>query len=245
MSDAYLSAGNFMNALAPAAPVAIDTWEQARHLMVEQQIRTWEVLDPLILNTLYRVKREAYVPTLLHALAFVDAMLPLKVDGAPEGEVMLPPKMEARVLQAVAARPTDRVLEIGTGSGYMAALLAAHAAQVTSVEINETLLSFAQHNLQRNAVKNVQLAPGNGINGWGTELYDVIVISGGISATPEALLKQLAPGGRALAFVGEAPVLQARLYHKTLQGRGLADEALFDTWVPALHQAPHTDRFVF
>src|SRR5689334_5672848 len=181
--------------------------EQARTNMVEQQIRTWEVLDQDVLDLLYLVPREEFVPPAHRALAFSDLEIPLG-----QGERMWQPKLEARVLQEMNIRKTDRVLEVGTGSGYLTALLAHRGAQVHSVEINPVLAGFGRSNLDRHGADNVTLEVGDGARGWAQSApYDAIVLTGSTPALPDAFLEQLSPGGRLFAVVGEAPAMEARL----------------------------------
>jgi protein-L-isoaspartate(D-aspartate) O-methyltransferase len=181
--------------------------EQARFNMIEQQIRTWDVLDLDVLNLLTVVKREAFVPPVYKSLAFFDTEIPLM-----NGEKMLPPKFEARILQEADAKKHENVLEIGAGSGYMAALLAHCARHVTTVEIDPAMKAMAEKNLADNGVSNVTVELGNGANGWAgsgsnAAPYDVIVISGSLPVLPDAFLKQIKVGGRILAIVGKAPVM--------------------------------------
>lgn len=213
--------------------------EQARFNMIEQQIRPWEVLDPEVLGLLAAVKREVFVPEALTSLAFADLELPIG-----HGQTMLPPKIEARILQEVGLRNTDIVLEVGTGSGHMAALLASKAEYVHSVEIDPILAETARRNLRHAGVANVNVETGDASQGWsGHAPYDVIVISGSLPELPDVFLQQLKLGGRLAAFIGEAPVMEARLIIRT------ADQAfntinLFETVI-----APLTTRkrqsFVF
>ncbi len=213
--------------------------EQARFNMIEQQIRPWEVLDPEVLGLLAAVKREVFVPEALTLLAFADLELPIG-----HGQTMLPPKIEARILQEVGLRNTDIVLEVGTGSGHMAALLASKAEYVHSVEIDPILAETARRNLRHAGVANVNVETGDASQGWsGHAPYDVIVISGSLPELPDVFLQQLKLGGRLAAFIGEAPVMEARLIIRT------ADKAfntinLFETVI-----APLTTRkrqsFVF
>src|SRR5262249_57543907 len=182
--------------------------EQARTNMVEQQIRTWEVLDQDVLDLLYLVPREQFVPEKMRHLAFSDMELPIG-----EGERMWQPKVEARVLQELNIRKTDRVLEVGTGSGYFTALLAHRCAQVCSVEINAALGGFGRANLERHGADNVLLESGDAARGWTRHApYDAIVLTGSTPALPESLLEQLVPGGRLFAVVRVAPVVAARLF---------------------------------
>ena len=165
--------------------------EQARFNMIEQQIRPWEVLDQQVLDLLFVVKREDFTPPPYRNLAFADMEIPIG-----SGQVMLAPRVEARLMQELAVRKTDKVLEIGTGSGYMAALLAARADHVISIESRPELADFARQNLERTGVTNVTVEVGNGASGWPQRgPYDVIVISGSLPTLPDALLKQLRLGG--------------------------------------------------
>ena len=185
--------------------------EQARFNMIEQQIRPWEVLDPEVLGLLAAVKREVFVPEALKALAFADLELPIG-----NGQTMLPPKIEARILQEVGVRNTDIVLEVGTGSGHMAALLASKAEYVYSVEIDPILAETARRNLRRAGVTNVSVETGDASQGWsGHSPYDLIVISGSLPELPDVFLQQLKLGGRLTAFIGEAPVMEAQLIIRT------------------------------
>ena len=203
--------------------------EQARFNMIEQQIRPWEVLDPQVLDLLFVVKREDFVPAAYRNLAFADMEIPIG-----SGQVMLAPRVEARLLQELGIRNTDKVLEIGTGSGYMAALLAARADHVITVESRPEIAEFARQNLERAGVANVTIEIGDGANGWAQRgPYDAIVVSGALPSLPDALLKQLRLGGRLAAIVGEAPVMEAQLV--TCSAEGVYNTInLFETVVPAL-----------
>ncbi|ENO89769.1 protein-L-isoaspartate O-methyltransferase family protein [Thauera linaloolentis] len=215
-------------------------FEKARFNMVEQQIRPWEVLDQNVLDLLMTVKREEYVPASARALAFADVEIPIGC-----GQVMLKPVIEGKVLQALQPSKSDSVLEIGTGSGFFAALLAARCEWVRTLEIEPELVKLASANLARNGVENVVVVQGDGIDGWAERApYDVIVVSGGLQYVPQALLEQLKVGGRLFAFVGEAPVMKARLI--TCEGEGrFRTEDIFETVVPMLQNAPRHDRFSF
>jgi protein-L-isoaspartate(D-aspartate) O-methyltransferase len=218
--------------------------EQARFNMIEQQIRTWDVLDTEVLDLLHVVRREAFVPEACRSLAFVDTEIPL-----PGGENMLPPKFEARVLQEVAPRKHETVLEIGAGTGYMAALLAHRALHVTTVEISPELKAMAEKNLADYGVGNVDVVLGNGASGWEgsgqfTAPYDVIVISGSLPVLPDAFLRQLKVGGRLLCIIGERPVMEARLITRTSE-TGYHTRTLFETSVTPLRQAAHSSHFKF
>lgn len=214
--------------------------EQARFNMIEQQIRPWEVLDPSVLDLLFVVKREDFAPAAYRALAFADMELPIG-----QGQVMLAPKVEAKLLQELAVKKTDKVLEIGTGSGYMAALLAARADHVVSVEINAELAATARENLERAGVRNVTVETGDGGQGWSQRgPYDVIVISGSLPVLPDAFLKQLRVGGRLAAIVGEAPVMEAQLITCTAEGVYNTIN-LFETVVPPLAASVTKSSFAF
>jgi protein-L-isoaspartate(D-aspartate) O-methyltransferase len=214
--------------------------EQARFHMVEQQIRTWEVLDQDVLDLLYVLHREDFVPPQHRALAFSDLEIPLG-----DGATMLAPKVEARIVQEVAPKATDRVLDVGTGSGYLAALLAARAAHVYSVEINPGLKAFAEANLARAGVKNVTVELGDAGHGWPRHApYDVIVLGGSVPVLPDAWPHQLRVGGRLFAVVGDPPVMEARLVTCVAEG-SLNSVNLFETVLAPLANAPQPERFSF
>jgi protein-L-isoaspartate(D-aspartate) O-methyltransferase len=214
--------------------------EQARTNMVEQQIRTWEVLDQDVLDLLYLVPREEFVPAQYRALAFSDMEIPLG-----EAEKMWAPKMEARIVQELAVKKSDQVLEVGTGSGYLTALLAHRAGHVHSAEIKPALAEFGRRNLARHNVDNVILHPGDAARGWPAQApYDVIVLTGSTPVLPRAFLEQLAPGGRLFAVVGEAPAMTARLVTCTAPG-AYATADLFETVIAPLANAEQPSRFRF
>jgi len=214
--------------------------EQARFNMIEQQIRPWEVLDPQVLDLLFVVKREDFVPDAYRNLAFADMEIPLG-----SGQSMLAPKIEAKLLQELGITKTDKVLEIGTGSGYMAALLAARAEHVVTVECRPELAEMARRNLERAGVNNVTVEVGNGANGWAQRgPYDAIVVSASLPAVPAALLRQLRVGGRLAVIVGEAPVMEAQLI--TCSADGVYNTVnLFETVVPALDGVEARSAFSF
>jgi protein-L-isoaspartate(D-aspartate) O-methyltransferase len=215
-------------------------FDQARSNMVEQQIRTWEVLDQAVLDLLYAVPREDFVPRAYRTLAFADMEIPIG-----EGEKMMPPKVEARIVQALAPHKTERVLEVGTGSGYLTALLAHRAAHVHSVEIRPALAAFGRDNLERHGADNVTLETGDAARGWPTRApYDVIVLTGSTPVLPKVLLDQLVPGGRLFAVVGELPVMVARLVTCSAPG-ALRSVELFDTVLAPLVNAEQPPRFKF
>lgn len=214
--------------------------EHARHNMIEQQIRPWDVLDQRILDLLSKVKREDFVPAIYQSLAFVDMDIPLG-----HGQTMWSPKLEARVLQSLATKPTDRVLEVGTGSGYLTALLANLAAEVVSVEIEPEIKAEAEKRLAAHGFANIRLEQGDGAQGWAQGApYDVIVLTGSVPVLPEALQAQLSEGGRLFAIVGEAPIMQARLVTRVGESAWRGD-VLFETEVKVLQNAPQAERFVF
>jgi protein-L-isoaspartate(D-aspartate) O-methyltransferase len=212
--------------------------EQARFNMVEQQIRPWEVLDQDVLDLLYVVRREDFVPADYRPLAFSDVEIPLG-----DGERMWAPKIEARVLQALGAKKSERALEVGTGSGYFAALLAHCVHQVTSVEINPRLKALGDENLKRQAIDNVTVELGDAAQGWSAHApYDIIVITGSLPVLPQQFLNQLKPDGRLFAIVGDAPVMEARLI--TCTGPGAHRSVnLFETSFPPLRNALQPKRF--
>jgi protein-L-isoaspartate(D-aspartate) O-methyltransferase len=214
--------------------------ELARFNMIEQQIRPWDVLDLGVLELLAVVKREDFVPPEHRALAFVDTEVPL-----PGGQCMLAPKIEARLLQELDVHKHERVLEIGAGSGYMAALLAHKAQHVTTLEIDPKLAAFASANLKRAGVTNVTVTTADGAAQVPSDgPFDVIVLSGSIAEVPETLLAQLKPGGRLAAIVGEEPVMRAVLIRRNAD-RGIAREVLFDTVAQRLRGFKEPTRFHF
>lgn len=214
--------------------------EQARFNMIEQQIRPWEVLDPTVLSLLSVVKREEFVPAEHKDLAFADVEIPIG-----QGQAMLAPKIEARILQELGIKNTDKVLEIGTGTGYMAALIAAKAEFVYSVEIDPLLVELARKNLQRAGIANVSVDLGDGAQGWPLYApYDVIVLSGSTPVLPAAILQHLKVGGRLVAVVGEAPSMQVQLVTRTDEN-AFSTINVFETVVPPLTNAMQNSKFVF
>ena len=219
------------------APIDV---ERARFNMVEQQIRTWEVLDQEVLDLLFAVRREDFVPAQYRSLAFVDMEIPLG-----HGQKMLAPKLEARMLQELAVKASDRVLEVGTGSGYMTALLAKRGAHVYSVEIVPQISAQAAARLSAHEIHNVTLEIGDAARGWSKHApYDVIVLTGSVPVLTDEFARCLNPGGRLLAVVGEAPAMEARLVTCAASG-ACSEVALFETCIPALRNAPQPERFVF
>ena len=218
--------------------VAFDI-EQARYNMVEQQIRTWDVLDERVLELLFNVRREEFVPREYRALAFADLEIPL----SPAAR-MWTPKMEARVLQELALSSNDRVLEIGTGSGYFTALIASQAGEVESVEIDSRLAAEARARLTRHQYRNTRVIEGDGARGYGDGTYDLIVLTGSTPELPDRFFEQLKPEGRVFAVVGDAPMMEARLIRQSSEGARLSTD-LFETVVAPLVNAATPARFQF
>ena len=214
-------------------------YEQARFNMIEQQIRPWDVLDTRVLDLLFAVRREDFVPHAHRTLAFADLELPLG-----NGYRMWTPKMEARVLQELMVQSTDRVLEIGTGSGYLTALLASQAGEVTSVEIDPATAADARAKLARHGLSNVRVEVGDGARGFGRETYEVIVLTGSTPLLPSRFCEQLAPGGRMFAVVGEEPAMRARLVRMEAPDATIATD-LFETVIAPLVNAAAPARFEF
>jgi protein-L-isoaspartate(D-aspartate) O-methyltransferase len=216
-------------------------FEQARFNMVEQQLRPGKVLDPDVLEVLFVVKREEFVPPAHRNLAFADTQIPL---GGADGARMFSPMVEAHALQALAMKKHENVLEVGTGSGYMAALLGAHADHVRSIEIDPQLAQAARENLGRAGVTNVAVELGNGLDGLPAYApYDAIMVSGAVAAVPQALLDQLKPDGRLFAVEGAAPAMEAVVY--TRSGEGFLRLSVFETVVDSLRDAEPAPVFVF
>lgn len=213
--------------------------EQARFYMIEQQIRPWDVLDLGILDLLSIVKREEFVPAPYKNLAFSDTEIPL-----PCGENMFAPKLEARILQEAAVKKHENVLEIGAGSGYMAALLGYKARHVTTVEIEPELKALAEKNLAKTLVSNVTVELGDGAQGWGSDEYDVIIVSGSLPLVPPSLLQQIKIGGRLIAIVGESPVMSAEIITR-LSDISYNTIKLFETNVKPLRNALTPSHFKF
>ncbi len=230
-----------MTILANAPTTApIPDLEHARFNMVEQQIRTWEVLDPTVLGLLLRVHRENFVPTAHRALAFVDMEIPIGHDA-----VMLSPKLEARMLQDVAVQPGDAILEIGTGTGHMTALLASLGRHVYSVDCVPEFTRDAGARLKAAGITNVTLETGDAARGWDQHgPYDIIVLTGSVPVLSDAYVAALKPGGRLMAVVGEAPAMHMRLITCAHAG-AYNTVTLFETCIPPLKNAPQPQRFVF
>jgi protein-L-isoaspartate(D-aspartate) O-methyltransferase len=213
-------------------------FEQARFNMIEQQIRPWDVLDQDVLSLLALVKREDFVPRAYRSMAFVDAEVPL-----PGGQSMLAPKVEARLLQELAVHKHEQVLEVGTGSGYMAALLARRAQHVITLEVIPELAQFATDNLRRAWILNAEVRATNGARGLVEEApFDVILLSGSVAEIPAPLLAQLKLGGRLAAIVGQLPIMRAVLVTRTDE-QAYTSVDLFDTVAPRLKGFDEPSRF--
>ena len=218
--------------------------EQTRFNMVEQQIRPWDVLDEDVLKLLFELRREEFVPAAYRSLAFVDMEIPLG-----HGEVMLTPKLEARILQELDVKKTDKILEVGSGSGYLTALLAKKGKFVHSVEIVPELKALAEKNLRAHAIDNVMLETGDAAGGWHQHgPYDVIVLTGSVPVLPAAFQESLKAEGRLFAIVGEPPLMNAVLVTRVTRHEKPGEYSmvgLFETCISPLKNAQHPTRFVF
>jgi protein-L-isoaspartate(D-aspartate) O-methyltransferase len=221
--------------------------EQARFNMIEQQIRPWGVLDAHVLDLLAAVRREDFVPPQHRALAFADLQIPLKDSEAAvaAGQVMLEPRIEARLLQDLAVAKHEKVLEIGTGSGFMAALLGHRAQRVLTLEIDNALAQTAHANLQRAGVLNVEVRVADGASAdlSADGPFDAILLSGSVAQLPEALLAMLKPGGRLMGIVGDDPIMRATLVYQSPAGAVVTQP--WDENVPRLLNFPEPSRFRF
>ncbi|HWT17477.1 MAG TPA: protein-L-isoaspartate O-methyltransferase, partial [Variovorax sp.] len=222
---------------------------QARYNMIEQQIRPWNVLDADVLDLLAVVRREDFVPPAYRSMAFMDIEVPLLGNDAEEavrkGHSMLQPRVEARILQDLRVLPTDRVLEIGAGSGYMAALLAARAERVVSLEIDPELAEMARENLRDAGVQNADVRQGDGARDAIPDgPFDVIVLSGSVARIPQNLLGSLKVGGRLAAIVGEEPMMRAHFVTRTSESKWDTVQP-WDTVAPRLLNFPEPSRFSF
>jgi protein-L-isoaspartate(D-aspartate) O-methyltransferase len=213
---------------------------QARFNMIEQQIRPWEVLDPQVLELLSIVRREDFVPMAHKALAFADLEIPLG-----QGQVMLAPRVQARLLQELALQKTDKVLEVGTGSGFMAALMAHQAASVLSLEVDAGLAAQAQKNLQQAGVHNATVRQADGSQGAAADgPFDAIVLSGSVAEVPETLLAQLKVGGRLVAIVGQEPMMRATVVTRSSE-TAFASTQPWDANAPRLAGFAEPSHFTF
>ena len=213
--------------------------EQHRFNMIEQQIRTWEVLDPEVLNLLHQVPREKFVPTEYQGVAFADTEIPLYEDVC-----MLAPKLEARLIQSLSLQKKDHVLVVGSGSGYLSALTASLVKNVVSVDINPYFTKLAKQNCQKIKLNNIEFVTGDGSLGWlKNQPYDAILFAGSLPHLPESIRNQLNVNGRILAILGEAPSMHATLITR-LNDQDFEEEILFETVVPSL-QVKHENTFIF
>lgn len=213
--------------------------DQARFNMIEQQIRPWEVLDQAVLDVLFKVPREEFVPPEHRRIAFADTQIPLG-----HGQVMMTPNVEGRMLQALRLRPGDRILEVGTGSGFITACLAELGAEVVSVDILADFTQSATAKLAARNVGNVRLETGDAATRWGAGQYDAIAITGALQSIPEDYQRQLTVGGRLFAIVGRSPVREALLITRVGE-EDWATDSLFETDLPELSNAPRAQEFVF
>ncbi len=215
-------------------------FEIARHNMVEQQIRPWDVSDDRVLELIARAPREDYVPAPYRNIAFADLNIPLG-----HGEVMMSPKLEARLLQALEIAPTDKILEIGTGSGYLTALLASLGRHVVSIDIEPEFTMTAATKLGRHGVRNITLETGDAARGWDRQQpYDAIIITGSLPILPEAFRQSLAPGGRLIAIVGQSPAMEV-IRLRRVDAVAFREDSLFETDLPPLRNAIEPAKFVF
>ena len=229
--------------------------ETARFNMIEQQVRTWDVLDPKVLQLLHDVPRENFVPQAYQGLSFADLEIPLSnqnhsneiksAENSDAGQTMLSPKLEGRILQALNIQKTDHVLHIGTGSGYFTALLASFAKHVCSIEIDAELSATAAYKLSQHHFHNVSLELADGIAGMPSQApFDVIVLTGSSPAEPPNLRAQLAIGGRLFIVLGHAPAMQATLIRRVSE-TAYKEDVLFETCVPELENATQNSSFEF
>ena len=218
--------------------------ERLRFNMIEQQIRPWDVHDPQVLALLAEIHREDYVPAAHCALAFFDMELPL-TDGTEPGQTMLAPKIEARMLNDLHVQKHESVLEIGTGSGFMAALLAHRAAKVLTLEIDATLAARATETLRRNGVTNVEVRHADGAKPLPSgPTFDVIVLSGSVARVPQNLMGSLNIGGRLVAIVGGEPMMRAHFVTRVSEGKWETTQP-WDTIAPRLLNFPEPSPFRF
>lgn len=214
--------------------------EKARYHMIEQQIRPWDVADAAVLELLSTVKRENFVPASYKAMAFADMAIPVAA-----GQAMLAPRLQARLLQDAAVQPTDKVLEIGAGSGFMTALLAHQAQRVVSLEINAELADLARANLQKAGVRNAEVRQADGAAGAAADgPFDVILLGGSVAEVPLPLLSQLKIGGRLVAIVGDEPIMHAQVITRTSESNFKSDEK-WDDNAPRLLNFPQASAFKF
>ena len=213
---------------------------QARHNMIEQQIRPWDVLDQRVLELIDGLPRDKFVPMAYLKLAYADINIPLN-----HGQVMMPPKIEARMLQALNIKSSDIILEVGTGSGYVTALLARSGKHVYSVDVYPDFVESAGRKLAELGISNVTLESGDAVNGWDSHApYDVIAITGSLPALPDTFLQSLKIGGRLFVITGQEPVMEAYLITRNAE-QSWVKQPLFETVLPPLVNASQPQRFVF
>jgi len=217
--------------------------ERARFNMIEQQIRPWDVGDERVLLALTELQRERFVPAQFRSIAFSDLEVPLVVHSVDTKQVMLAPKLEARLAQALRLESADCVLEIGTGSGYQAALLAKLSRQVTSVDIDPRLAAFAQENIANAKINNVTIETGDASEGWGSTEYDAILVTGSLPNIPDTLKYQLRVGGRLVVVIGQAPAMTTVVMTR-ITAASFEMETLFETVIKPL-VGPHVSYFKF
>lgn len=207
--------------------------DKSRYNMIEQQIRPAGILNEAVLEAMMGLSRDAFVAPEYQSVAYSDTEIPIKVAGALSNENMLAPRIEARLAQELQLKPTDSVLEIGTGSGFQAALLSRLCTQVKSIEIDSHIAAFATANLAKNHISNVTVEVGDAQNGWAGESYDAIVVTGSLPSIPDDMKYQLAEGGRLIAVVGKAPAMQlVRITRKSASA--FEEEVLQETCIKPL-----------
>lgn len=218
----------------------LQNFEQARYNMIEQQIRPWDVADAAVLGLLSKIKREEFVPTSYKGMAFADMAIPLA-----SGQSMLPPRVQARLLQDAAVQSSDKVLEIGAGSGFMTALLANQAQRVISLEMDAELADCARANLQNAGVRNAEIRQADGSGGAPADgPFDVILLGGSVAEVPHTLLAQLKIGGRLVGIVGVEPIMHACVITRTSENNFKTDEK-WDDNAPRLQNFPKPSGFKF
>lgn len=214
-------------------------FEEARHNMIAQQIQPWNVRDDKVLELIQRIPREDFVPVEFKEHAFTDMNIPLG-----NGQEMLSPKLEAYILQALKVQEQDKVLEVGTGTGYFTALLASQSRHVVTVDIDGDALKRAQEKLTAHQITNVTFEEGDGAMGWDKQKpYDVIVVTGSLPILPETFQRNLNVGGRLFVVVGDAPAMEALLITR-VKDNEWKHEVLLETDIPALINAAQPERFV-
>ena len=214
--------------------------EQARFNMIEQQIRTWDVLDQRVLDVMNSIPREQFVPENCRALAFADTNIPLGHE-----QVMMAPKLEGRLLQALAIKPDDNVLEIGTGSGYLTACLAALARHVTSIDIMADFTATAGAKLEALTINNVTLETADAAEGIaGDKRYDAIAVTGSVPLLQQQFQKNLSIGGRLFIITGCLPIMEANLITR-VDENNWSSECLLETCIPPLLNVIRPQAFIF